>query len=107
MLPAGLFNIAGLSILLYRFLGVRAIFNKALNFPGKQILFLWEGRIEVSCFCAEHCEHAHWRLICYHVYVVCADVDEDGEKITVRSDGELKAMFKMVCMHCMPCFQLT
>lgn len=24
------------------------------------------------------------------------DVDEDGEKITVRSDDELKAMFQMV-----------
>jgi hypothetical protein len=25
-----------------------------------------------------------------------SDVDEDGEKITVRSDDELKAMFQMV-----------
>ena len=30
-----------------------------------------------------------------------SDVDEDGERITVRSDDELKAMFEMVgCIIC-------
>jgi len=52
MLPAGFFGIAGPSILLYRFIGVRAI-----KLPWKTNCVLFEVGLKVTCFAAEHCEH--------------------------------------------------
>jgi len=58
MLPAVVFNIAGSSILLNIFHGVRAHITRPLISVENKFSFCGKVGLKFNCFDAEHCEHA-------------------------------------------------